>query len=155
MRTPRTRNARRLFGAAAAVLAFALIPNAAAAHGRVSLNFQKDCPELTCTGTLVSPAGKPIRGSSVSSELQPIWFSGADWLHYSSVETISSRDGTFTMRQLGIVNYGIDPNVTYLIGTVESGSWRGRELSGASITSEATRAFATTFRGVIHLRPAR
>ena len=59
------------------------------------------------------------------------------------------------MRLLGIVDYTADPDVTYLIGTVETGSWRGRELTGASITVLARRAFATTFRGVIRVRPAR
>jgi hypothetical protein len=154
--TPGTCRARRLSGAAAAVLALALAPSATAASGPVHLSFTKDCPVLTCTGSLLSPAGKPIGGSSVSSELAPIWFSGAqDTLHYSAVETISSPAGSFTMRLLGIVDYTADPDVTYVIGTVERGSWRGRDLTGASITVLAKRAFATTFRGVIRVRPAR
>jgi hypothetical protein len=156
MRTPGTRSARRLGGAAAAVLALALAPPATATNGPVRLNFTKDCPMLTCTGSLVSPAGKRIPGSSVSSELAPIWAFGApDTLHYSGIETISSRAGSFKMRLLGILDYTADPDLTYLIGTVETGSWRGRDLTGASITVVARRAFATTFRGVIHVRPAR
>lgn len=59
------------------------------------------------------------------------------------------------MRLLGILDYTADPNVTYLIGTVETGSWRNRDLTGASITVLANRAFASTFRGVIRLQPAR
>jgi len=122
----------------------------------VKLSFTKDCPVLTCTGSLLSPSGKPIPGSRVSSELAPIWISDAeDTLHYSSVETISSREGSLTMRLLGIADFTADPNVTYVIGTVESGSWRGRDLTGASINVLARRAFATTFRGVIRVRPAR
>jgi len=156
MRTPSTRSARRLSGAAAAVLALALAPGATAAGGPVHLSFTKDCPVLTCTGSLLSPGGKPIPGSSVSSDATPIWFSETeDTLHYSAVETISSPAGSFTIRQLGIFDFTADPDVTYLIGTVESGSWRGRDLTGASVTVLARRAFATTFRGVIHVRPAR
>ena len=156
MRTPSTRSARRLSGAAAAALALALAPGAAAASGPLHLNFTKDCPVLTCTGSLLSPSGKPIPGSSVSSEIAPVWVSGAeDTLHYSSVETVSSRQGSLTMRLLGIADFTADPDVTYVIGTVESGSWRGRDLTGASITVLARRAFATTFRGVIRVRPAR
>jgi hypothetical protein len=138
------------------VLALALAPPATAAGGPVQLNFTKDCPGLTCTGSLVSPAGKPIPGTSVSSGLTPIWSPATeDFLHYSAVETISSRQDSFTMRLLGILDSTADPDVTYLIGTVESGSWRGRELTGASITVLARRAFATTFRGVIRVWPAR
>ena len=156
MRTPGTRSARRLSGAAAAVLALALAPSATAASGPMKLSFTKDCPVLTCTGSLLSPSGKPIPGSSVSSEIAPVWFSDAgDTLHYSSVETISSREGSLTMRLLGIADFTADPDVTYVIGTVESGSWRGRDLTGASITVLARRAFATTFRGVIRVRAAR
>ena len=156
MRTPSTRNARRLGGAAAAVLALALAPSATAASGPLHVNFTKDCPVFTCTGSLLSPSGKPIPGSSVSSDIAPVWFSDAgDTLQYSSVETISSREGSLTMRLLGIADFTADPDTTYVIGTVESGSWRGRDLTGASITVQARRAFATTFRGVIRVRPAR
>ena len=156
MRTPATRTARRLSGAAAAALALALAPGAAASTGPLKLSFTKDCPVLTCTGSLLSPSGKPIPGSSVNSEIAPVWVSGGeDTLHYSSVETISSRQGSLTMRLLGIADFTADPDVTYVIGTVESGSWRGHDLTGASITVLATRAFATTFRGVIRVRPAR
>jgi hypothetical protein len=156
MRTPGTRSARRLSGAAAAVLTLALAPAATASHGPVQLSFMKDCPVLTCTGSLLSPSGNPIRGSHVSSVITPLWSTDAqDVVHYSSLETISAPRGTFTMRLLGIADYRVDPTVTYVIGTVQEGSWRGRDLTGASITVLARRAFATTFRGVIRLRPAR
>jgi len=156
MRTPDPRSVRRLSGAAAAVLTLALAPAATASSGPVQLSFMKDCPVLTCTGSLLSPSGTPIPGSHVSSEIAPVWVSGTeDTLHYSSVETISSREGAFTMRLLGIADYTADPTVTHVIGTVQEGSWRGRDLTDASITIVARRAFATTFRGVIRLRPAR
>ena len=156
MRTPGTRGARRLSGAAAAVLALAVAPAGAAANETVQLRFQKDCPVLSCTGSLLSHAGTPIRGSHVSSVLAPVWSSDAeDTLHYSAVEDISAPQGKFRMRLLGIVDYTADPTLTYVIGTVETGTWRGRDLTRASITVLATRAFGTTFRGVIRLRPAR
>ena len=156
MRTPNICRARHLSGAAAAVLALVLAPGATASSRPVQLSFTKDCPVLTCTGSLLSPAGKPIPGSRVSSEVAPVWVSEAeDTMHYSSVETISSREGALTMRLLGIADFAADPTVTYVIGTVQEGSWRGRDLTGASITIVARRAFATTFRGVIRLRPAR
>jgi hypothetical protein len=155
MRTPGTRSARRLSGAAATVLALALAPAATASNGPVQLSFMKDCPVLTCTGSLLSPSGEPIPGSHVSSEIAPVWFSDAeDIVHYTSVETISARRGEFTMQLLGIADYTTDPTVTHVIGTVQAGSWRGRDLTNASITIVASRAFATTFRGVIRLRPA-
>jgi hypothetical protein len=156
MRMLGTRSARRLTGAAAAVFALALAPSAPAASRPLHLGFTKDCPLLTCTGSLLSPSGKPVPGSSVTSEIAPVWLSDAeDTLHYSSVETISSREGSLTMRLLGIADFTADPDVTYVIGTVEAGTWRGRDLTGASITVLARRAFVTTFRGVIHVRPAR
>ena len=99
---------------------------------------------LTCTGSLLSPTGKPIPGSHVTSELAPVWFADTeDTLHYSAVEWISSPEGSFKMRLLGILDYTADPNVTYLIGTVETGRWRDRDLTGASITVLAKRAFAS------------
>jgi len=158
MRTPGTRSARRLSAAAAAAaaLTLALAPAATASNGPVRLSFIKDCPVLTCTGSLLSPSGTPIPGSQVSSEIAPVWFSDAeDIVHYSSAETISAPQGSFTMQLLGIADYRADPTVTYVIGTVQEGSWRGRDLTGASITIVARRAFATSFRGVIRLRPAR
>ena len=156
MRTPGTRSARRLSGAAATVLALALAPAATASNGPVRLGFMKDCPVLTCTGSLLSPSGRPIPGSHVSSEIAPVWLSDAeDIVHYSSVEEISAPQGEFTMQLLGIADYTADPTVTHVIGTVQEGSWRGRDLTGAGITVVARRAFATTFRGVIRLRPAR
>ena len=60
MRTSNTRSARHLSGAAAAVLALVLAPGATASSRPVQLSFTKDCPVLTCTGSLLSPAGKPV-----------------------------------------------------------------------------------------------
>ena len=154
MRTPGTRSARRLTAAAAAVLALGLAPSAASAKPPVTLHFEKDCPVLTCNGSLVSPAGKPVPGSSVETEVTPLW-PGDDILHYSAIETITARQGKIEMQLLGILDFRAEPDITYVMGTVESGTWRGRSVAGAGITAVATRAFGTTFRGVIHLRPAR
>ena len=154
MRTPGTRGARRLTAAAAAVLALGLAPSAASAKKSVTLHFEKDCPVLTCKGSLISPAGKPVRGSTVETHVTPLW-PGDNILHYSAVETITARHGTIKMQLLGILDFRAEPDITYVMGTVESGTWRSRSLAGASITAVATRAFGTTFRGVIRLRPAR
>ena len=155
MRNPHTRG-RRLTAAATTVVALALVPATASAREPVKLRFEKDCPVWTCTGSLVSPGGKPIRGSSVTTESTPLWFSlDETTLHYSAVETVASRDGRFTMRLLGVFDFAAEPDVTHVIGTVESGTWRGRDLTGAGVTARATRAFATTLRGVIRVSPAR
>jgi len=151
-----TRGTRRLGGAAAAVLALGLAPGAASASEPVKLRFQKDCPVLECTGYLLTPAGKPIPGSIVTTTTTPVWApEGGDFFHYSAVETIAAREGTIEMRLVGILDFGAEPDVTSVIGTVESGSWRGRPLAGAAITAQATRVFGTTFRGVVRIRPAR
>jgi hypothetical protein len=154
MRTTRTRAARRLWSATAVVLALGLAPPAASANEPVKLRFQKNCPVLECTGSLVSPSGMPILNSSLSTVLTPVW-GGGDVFQYSAVETVASPEGTIRMRLLGILDSSFEPDVTWVIGTVESGSWRGRQLAGAAIAVQATRTFANTFRGVIRVWPAR
>jgi hypothetical protein len=142
----------RALPALAAVVALVATPATASATKKLKLDFQKDCPELTCTGTLLERSGKPIRASFVSTTLTPLWFS-ADVLGYSAVETIAQGDSTFTMNLVGTMDYNAEPDITRVLGSVVSGTWRGRPLSGALVQGSARRLFGTTLRGALVIVP--
>jgi hypothetical protein len=140
--------------AIAAVAAFVVAPATAAAKEKYKFGFEKDCPELTCTGTLVDRSGAPIPGSSVATTLTPLW-SESDVFGYSAKETISRGNAsTFTMNLVGILAQSAEPEVTYVLGSVVSGSWHGRPLTGALVRGAAERvAGTTTFRGRLTITP--
>lgn len=135
--------------AAAALIA---APATASAKEKYKLGFEKDCPELTCTGTLLKPSGAPIRDSLVATTLTPLWFESGV-LGYSAQETISRGDSAFTMNLVGVVDYNAEPDVTDVLGSVVSGSWRGRPLAGALVRASAERVTETTFRGLLVITP--
>ena len=146
---------RALTALAAAVLVAAVAaPATATAREKLKLDFQKDCPELTCTGTLLERSGTPIRASFLSTTATPLWFSG-DVLGYSAVETITRGESTFTMNLVGTMDYNVDPTVTQVLGSVVSGSWLGRPLVGALVQGSAERVFGTTFQGLLVISPQR
>ena len=143
---------RALPAIAVAIVALAAMPAMASAKEKYKLDFQKDCPELTCTGTLLERSGTPIRTSFVNTTATPLWFS-ADVLGYSAVETITRGDSTFTMNLVGIFDYNAEPDVTQVLGSVVSGSWLGRPLTGALVQGSAERVFGTTLRGELVITP--
>ena len=62
-RTATTNEVRTMFmrglPAIAATVALLAAPASASAKGKYKICFQKDCPELTCTGTLLERSGAP------------------------------------------------------------------------------------------------
>ena len=152
----RTMRIRALRALAAVVVLVVLVaaPAAASAKEKLKIDFRKDCPELTCTGTLLERSGTPIRASFVSTTLTPLWFS-ADVLGYSAVETFTRGGSTFTMNLVGTMDYNAEPDVTQVLGSVVSGSWLGRPLIGALVQGSAERVFGTTFQGLLVISPQR
>jgi len=143
---------RALPAIAVAVVALATMPAMASAKEKYKFDFQKDCPELTCTGTLLERSGTAIRASFVSTTATPLWFS-ADVLGYSAVETFTRGGSSFTMNLVGIFDYNADPDVTQVLGSVISGSWLGQPLTGALVQGSAERVFGTTVRGLLVISP--
>jgi len=143
---------RRAVPALAAVVALIAAPATAPAKEKYKFGFEKDCPESTCTGTLIDRSGAPIPGSLVATTLTPLWFE-SDVLGYSAQETFSHRGSEFTMKLVGILDYGAEPDVTEILGSVVSGSWRHRPLVGALVRGSAVRVADNTFRGRLVLTP--
>ena len=50
---------------------------------------------------------------------------------------------------VGILDYNAEPDVTDVLGSVVSGSWRGRPLMGAVVRGSAERVTDTAFRGLL------
>ena len=74
-------------------LALIAAPASASAKEKYKIGFEKDCPELTCTGTLLKrPGADP--GQPVATTLTPLWFE-------SGVLGYSAR-GDDLARRLGI-----------------------------------------------------
>jgi len=155
-RTATTNEVRTMFmrglPAIAATVALIAAPATASAKESYRIGFEKDCPELTCTGTLLKRSGAPIPGSFVATTLTPLWFE-SDMLGYSAQETFSRGDSAFTMNLVGTVDYSAEPDATEVLGNVASGTWRGRPLSGALVRGSAERVAGTTFRGVLVITP--
>ena len=97
--------------AIAATVALIAAPATASAKESYRIGFEKDCPELTCTGTLLKRSGAPIPGSFVATTLTPLWFE-SDMLGYSALETFSRGDSAFTMNLVGTVDYSAEPDAT-------------------------------------------
>jgi hypothetical protein len=122
------------------------IPAAATSGRPIVIPFSKDCPELTCEET----PGSPVE---VSTVITPVSFADGI-LHYTAVETISSAKGSVTLSLSGLLDTNREPDVTVLTGTVTSGSWKGKSLTGAWVHGWAVRVSGTTFAGVITIKPA-
>ncbi len=140
--------------ATAAAVAVLAAPVPASAKVKYKLSFQKDCPEFTCTGTLLDRSGAEIPGSAVATTLTPLWFEGGV-LGYAAEETISRGDSAFTMGLVGTFNYNAEPDSTQVLGSVISGSWLGQPLTGALVEGTAERVSGSIIAGVLTIRPQR
>jgi len=145
---------RRTLLLCAAGITLLAAPATAGAKEKIKIGFEKDCPEFTCTGTLLQRSGAPLLGSSVETALTPLWFEGGV-LGYSARETITRGDSSFTMSLLGVADYNAEPDVTTVIGSVVEGSWMHRPLTGALVRGSAERVAGTTFRGLVVITPPR
>jgi len=143
---------RRILLLCAAGIVLLAAPATASAEAKLEISFEKDCPEYTCTGTLLDRAGAPLAGSLLETALTPLWFKGG-MLGYSAQETIMQGDSRFTMSLRGIANYNVEPDATSVIGRVVEGSWLDRPLTGALVRGSAERVAGTTFRGVLVITP--
>ena len=137
--------------AGAALLAAA--PAAASADDAIRLRFQKDCPTTTCTGTLITKEGTPVRGSTVSASVSPLW-SVSGVIGFSATETISSRRGAFSMNHLGVNDVDADPAAIRVLGVVVSGSWDGVPLTGALVHIRAFGVRPSSVRGTLLIEPS-
>jgi hypothetical protein len=130
-------------------IALVASPATASAKTKYKIGFEKDCPETTCTGTLLAPSGAPIRGSFLEGEITMLWFEGGV-LGYSAQETITQGDSQVTINLVGTADYNAEPTVTNVLGSVVGGSWLGRPLTGALVRGSAERVIGTTrFRGLL------
>jgi len=128
-------------------------PAAASADDAIRLRFQKNCPDATCTGTLIAKAGTPVRGSTVSASISPLW-SVSGVIGFSATETISSRRGSFTMNHLGVNDVEADPAAIRVLGVVVSGSWDGVPLTGALVHIRAFGVPPSSVRGTLLIEPS-
>ena len=128
-------------------------PAAASADDAIRLRFQKNCPDATCTGTLITKAGTPVRGSTVSASISPLW-SVSGVIGFSATETISSRRGSFTMNHLGVNDVEADPAAIRVLGVVVSGSWDGVPLTGALVHIRAFGVPPSSVRGTLLIEPS-
>lgn len=139
-------NLHRSIAAVAAAAALAAAP-AAAAAGPV-FAFEKDCPEWTCTGTLLTPTGAPLKASALETEIVPLGFDDGVF-SYSAVETVWIGAASFTMSLVGTLDFTAEPHRTVVTGTITSGIW-----SGAQVSAWAERVGGTTFRGELAIDPS-
>ena len=141
----------RIAGVVLAVsLAALLLPGLADSSGRraITIQFEKDCPELTCEETASSPVG-------VSTVVTPVDLEGQIF-HYTAVETLSSSRGSVTVSLVGILKLDKEPDVTLLNGWVVRGSWNGVALAGGKVQARASRVGDTTvFAGWVRIKPPR
>ena len=144
----------RLFGAVlACALATVLTTGAAGSSSKraVVIQFEKDCPELTCWET----PGSPV---DVSATIAPVEDGfEAPLFHYTSVETFTSSKGSVTVSLVGVLDTEAEPEETVLKGYVIRGSWNGKNLAGASVRAKAHRVFAdrSIFAGRVTITPGR
>ncbi|MGH3041252.1 MAG: hypothetical protein ACRDNG_05875 [Gaiellaceae bacterium] len=116
-------------------LAALLATGAAGSSKRaVVINFEKDCPELTCWET----PGSPVE---VDTTITPVDFEDP-LFHYTTVETFSSSKGSVTVSLAGVLDTSTMPQETVLKGYVIRGSWNGKNLAGADVRAKAHRVFA-------------
>ena len=135
--------------AIAASLTVLLLPGLADSSGRraITIEFEKDCPELTCEETASSPV-------DVSTVVTPVGLEGGIF-HYTAVETFSSARGSVTVSLVGILKLDKEPDVTLLNGWVVHGSWDGVALAGAKVQARAIRVGGTVFAGWVKIKPPR
>ena len=141
---------KRIAAAAiASALAALLVPGLADSSGRraITIEFEKDCPELTCEETASSPV-------DVSTVVTPVDVEG-EIFHYTTVETFSSQRDSVTVSLVGILKLDKTPQVTLLDGWVVRGSWDGVALAGAKVQARAIRVGGTVFAGWVRIKPPR
>jgi hypothetical protein len=156
--THATRGRRCLAAALASAALLAAAPAAASAHAPIRLHFQKQCNNVgSCTGTLLTPSGRPIVGTQVSATvaLPPLWNANGV-LGFSATETITAANGSFTMNHLGINNLNATPDAITVLGAVVTGSWNGVPLAGATVFSRAYGGDSLpSIRGTLWIQPPR
>ena len=125
---------RTLLAALAVAAMIAAAPGAASAHDTIALRFQKQCNDQgSCSGTLLTATGRPLRGTSVSAFVAPPLWIANDVIGFSATETITGPNGSFTMNHLGINDTNVTPDAITVLGAVVSGSWDGVPLAGATV----------------------
>ncbi|MDA0160738.1 hypothetical protein OM076_10720 [Solirubrobacter ginsenosidimutans] len=149
-----TRATRRLVAALAGTAMIAAAPAAASAHEPIRLHFEKQCLGTSCTGTLLTPSGKPIPTTTVSASLSPMWVESGV-IGFSATETITARNGSFTMNHLGINDLKATPDEISVLGAVVIGSWQGVPLAGATVFIRAYGDPLPSVRGTIWIQPPR
>ena len=149
---------RTLLAALAGAALIAATPAPASAHNTIALHFQKQCNDRgSCSGTLLSATGRPLRGTSVSALVAPPLWIANGVIGFSATETITGPNGSFTMNHLGINDTNVTPNAITVLGAVVSGSWDGVPLAGATVF---IRAYAYEhpvpfIRGTTWIQPPR
>jgi hypothetical protein len=137
----------RLLGTVLACALAALLATAASGSSKRDLviHFEKDCPEWTCWET----PGSPVE---VSATITPVPDGFEDPLfHYTVVETFTSSKGSVTVSMAGVLDTASEPEATVLAGYVIRGSWKGKNLAGASVRAKAHRVYPdeTIFAGKV------
>jgi hypothetical protein len=147
------RSRRGLAAALAGAALLAAVPATASAHHSIRLRFQKQCPDTTCTGFLITASNRPIPGTTVTATLAPLWFESGV-IGFSATETISSPRSSFTMNHLGVADQKPDPVAIRVVGVVVSGSWNGVPLAGALVHIRASGAKSASYlRGTLRIDP--
>ncbi len=124
----------RLLGTALVCMLAAILATGATGSSNrraVVIQFEKDCPELTCEEL----PGGPL---DISTTVTPVDFEDG-LFHYTAVETFSSSKGTVTISFVGVLDLNSEPNETVLKGYVIRGSWGGQNLAGSTVPAEAHR----------------
>jgi len=150
---------------ALAALAAGFSPAAALAPDRpVAIDFVKICPQSTCTGYLVRSNGDQIPNSSdfwARTSATVAW----PLIDFTATETVASAHGSLTIESTGVINCGVIPTTVSATGTVVSGRWEGKGLSGSPITEDGHRvtndtctsssggSLAHTFEGSLEVFP--
>ena len=150
-----TRSRRTLMAALVGAALIAAAPAPASAHEAIRLHFQKQCNDLgACTGTLLTATGRPLGGTSVSAFVTaPLW-DASGVIGFSATETITARNGSFTMNHLGTNDLNATPDAITVLGAVVTGSWNGIPLAGATIFIRAFGSPLPSIRGTIWIQPS-
>jgi hypothetical protein len=148
------RSRRQLVAALIGLTLAAVAPTTASAHRSIALRYQKVCLGTTCTGTLVTHAGRPIPGTSVTASLSPLWFESGI-VGFTATETIASTASSFTMNHVGVADQKRDPDAIYVLGAVTTGSWNGIPLAGALVRIRAAGIPPSSVVATVRIDPPR
>src|ERR1700674_534374 len=127
----------------------------------LSLDFVKVCPQSVCTGVLVREDGQVIPNSS--DYFAPTSAHGFPVIQFTAVETVTSSHGILNILSAGTIDCGALPTIVVADGTVTSGHWKGKDLSGSPIHEVGRRvtnepcsckpAFSHAFAGTLWVFP--